>query len=85
MAKRHITVALEHLAVIIDDLLSVHIEAANPKQRRELLEGVLAEHVLDLLLKSETLPVALKALDQLAAGIRRELETEWSEAHNDRP
>ena len=81
MAKRPITVALEHLAVIIDDLLSVHIEAANPKQRRELLEGVLAEHVLDVLLKSETLPVALKTLDRLAAGIRRELEADW----DDRP
>jgi hypothetical protein len=39
MAKRPLTIALEHLAVIIDDLLSVHIEAANPKQRRELLRA----------------------------------------------
>ena len=66
MAKRPLTIALEHLAKIIDDLLVVYVEAATPKQRHELLEGVLAGHVLDVLLKSETLPVALKALDRLA-------------------
>jgi hypothetical protein len=83
MIKRPLTIALEHLAVIIDDLLAVHIQAANSKQRRELLNGVLAQHVLDVLLKSETLPAALKALDRLAADIRRELEAEWDEAQRD--
>jgi hypothetical protein len=80
MAKRPLTIAMEHLTVIIDDLLSVHIEAANPKQRRELLNDVLAPHVLDILLRSETLPAALKALDRLAADIKSELEAEWDEA-----
>jgi hypothetical protein len=53
MAKRPLTIAMDHLTVIIDDLLSVHIEAANPKQRRALLNDVLAPHVLDILLRSD--------------------------------